>query len=98
MPNKHRYRLMRPRSSLVEQLLGEYPESVNVAIATAITLTGGEPLSPEVVDAIATLPQVSSGEWSRSYLVEQLLRNYLGLPADYEWSDLELIASKRIAE
>jgi hypothetical protein len=42
----------------------------------------GVALSQEVIDAIAKVPEIESNEWSRSYLVEQLLRNYLGLPAD----------------
>jgi hypothetical protein len=43
-------------------------------------------------------PQVTSGEWSKSYLAEQLWRCYLGLPSDYDWSDLDLIAKKQILE
>jgi hypothetical protein len=45
-----------------------------------------------VKNAIAEIPQVQSGEWSQSYLVEQVLLNYLSLPADYSWEDLRLIA------
>lgn len=56
----------------------------------------GHALSQEVIEAIANLPQVQSGEWSKSYLAEQLWRNYLGLSADYDWSDLDIIAAKQI--
>lgn len=55
-------------------------------------------LSGEVIDEIAKLPQVQSGEWSKSYLAEQLWRRYLGMPSDYEWSDLDLIAKGRVVE
>lgn len=30
-------------------------------------------------------------KWSKSYLVEQILRVYLGLPSDYTWEDLQLV-------
>lgn len=58
----------------------------------------GVSLSQEVRDAIAELPQFKSGQWSRSYWIEQLIRNNLGMPADYSQSDLELIANKQIIE
>lgn len=34
----------------------------------------------------------------KSYLAEQLWRNYLGLDSDYDWSDLDLIAKQQIVE
>lgn len=55
----------------------------------------GHALSQEVIDAIANLPQIKSKDWSKSYLAEQLWRNYLGLKADHDWSDLELVAAKQ---
>ena len=58
----------------------------------------GHALSPEVIEAIANLPQVRSGEWSKSYLAEQLWRNFLKLPADYNWGDLDLVAINHIIE
>lgn len=58
----------------------------------------GHALSQEVIDAIANLPQVQSGEWSKSYLAEQLWRNFLGISADYGWSDLMLISKKQIVD
>lgn len=58
----------------------------------------GHALSPQVINAIAELPQVKSGEWSKSYLAEQLWRNFLGLPADYDWTDLQLIAKGKIVD
>ena len=58
----------------------------------------GHGLSVEVIEAIAALPQIKSGEWSKSYLSEQLWRNYLGLASDYELSDLDLIVEGAIVE
>jgi hypothetical protein len=58
----------------------------------------GHSLSQEVRDAISSLPQVTSGEWSKSYLAEQLWRNYLGLPADFDWDDLGVVARGNIIE
>lgn len=58
----------------------------------------GLSLSSELIEAIATLPQVSSGEWSKSYLVEQVLRVCLGLDSYYEASDLDLVSQGRIVE
>lgn len=58
----------------------------------------GHALSPEVLDAIASLPQITSGEWSKSYLAEQLWRNFLKLPADYDWGDLDLVALRHVVE
>ena len=52
----------------------------------------GHALSPEVLEAIAALPQVQKSEWSKSYLAEQLWRCYLKMPSDYNWDDLMLIA------
>jgi hypothetical protein len=53
---------------------------------------------PEVLEAIDSLPQITSGEWSRSYLLNQLVANWLGLPADYEWSDLDIVQKKGVVE
>lgn len=58
----------------------------------------GVSLSPEVIEKLSALPAVTCGEWSKSYLIEQLLRNYLGMPADYNWFDLHLISQGRIVE
>jgi len=44
----------------------------------------GHALSSEVIAAIAALPQIESKRWSTSYLSEQLWRNFLNLPADYD--------------
>jgi hypothetical protein len=55
-------------------------------------------LSPEVVEALSSLPQVKAGEWSRSYLVEQILRVGLGMPGDYSPDDLALIVQGVIIE
>jgi hypothetical protein len=49
----------------------------------------GVSVAGEVNDALRSLA-LSQG-WSKSYLVEQVLRNYLELPADYSWSDLQVI-------
>jgi hypothetical protein len=56
----------------------------------------GHALPEDVKQAIASLPQIESGEWSKSYLAEQLWKNYLGMPADYDWADLEIIAKGEI--
>jgi hypothetical protein len=56
----------------------------------------GHALSEEVLNAIAELPQVKSKEWSKSYLSEQLWRIFLGLPSDYNVSDLERIKDGKI--
>jgi hypothetical protein len=56
----------------------------------------GMSLTGEVLDAINELPQIQSGEWTKSYLAEQLWRNYLGLPTGYNTVDLELIAQGKI--
>jgi|GEM_PF-4131788 len=58
----------------------------------------GHALSPEVINAIALLPQIISHEWSKSYLAEQVWRNYLGLPSDYDWTDLEIVAIGKIID
>lgn len=55
-------------------------------------------LTKEVVEAIAKLPQIQSREWSKSYLAEQLWRNYLGLSSDYSVSDLDLISKGEVIE
>jgi hypothetical protein len=58
----------------------------------------GHALSEEVREAIASLPQITSCEWSKSYLAEQVWRNFLGLPSDYSWADLRLIAEGKVIE
>ena len=58
----------------------------------------GHALSGEVIEAIAQLPQVQSGTWSKSYLAEQVWRNFLGLPADYDSGDLEIVRMRHIIE
>lgn len=55
-------------------------------------------LSPEVVEALSNLPQVNSKTWSRSYLVEQILRIALNLPAEYSPEDLAVIVKGAIVE
>lgn len=67
MPNQHRYRLMRPHSALVEQLPGEYPESVNTALADYLQL-----LRPEMIrllDAIATSRGIAKAEVMQMALI-----------------------------
>lgn len=55
-------------------------------------------LTKELVDAIAALPQVQSGGWSEAYLIEVVLRVWLGLPADYDGVDLEIAKSGGVVE
>jgi hypothetical protein len=50
------------------------------------------------VDAIAALPQVQSGGWSEAYLIEVVLRVWLGLPADYDGVDLEIVKSGSVVD
>jgi hypothetical protein len=58
----------------------------------------GVSFDPLVIAAIDQLPQIISGEWSRSYLLNQLAANWLSLPADYEWSDLDIVKGGGIVE
>ncbi len=62
-------------------------------------------LTPEVVDVIKQLSQIDPNHylksadddrWSIAYFVDQVLRNKLGLPTDYDECDLELILKNRI--
>jgi len=55
-------------------------------------------LTRELLDRLSTLPQITSEEWSKSYLIEQAVRLALGMPADYSRSDLELIGKNQIVE
>jgi hypothetical protein len=50
------------------------------------------------VEAIANLPQVQSGEWSEAYVSELVLRNWLGLPADYDEADLAIVKNGGLVE
>jgi hypothetical protein len=61
-------------------------------------VTKGVSFTPELIAAIDALPQVTSREWSRSYLINQVLLNWLRMKADYDQSDLELIAAGRVVE
>ena len=54
MPNKHKFRLMRPHSELVNQLAGEYPLSVNTALSRYLHL-------------VAIAPDFSESEWNLLY-------------------------------
>jgi predicted DNA-binding protein len=62
-----------------------------------IKKNAGISLSIELIEALNNLPQVQS-EWSKSYLVEQILRNYLNLPSDFDWDDLVRVARGRVIE
>lgn len=62
----------------------------------SVSKNAGHSLSQEVRDSIAALPQIQSGEWSKSYFSEQVWRNYLGLMADYDSSDLIAISKGAI--
>jgi len=67
-------------------------------ISESVSKNAGHALSQEVRDAIAALPQVESKEWSKSYLAEQVWRNYLGLQPDYDLADITMIAKGHIVE
>ena len=71
---------------------GEMNRSSNPSQNAGIALT------KEVRDAIASLPQIKSGEWSKSYLTEQIYRNLLGLSADYTLTDLDVVFNGKILE
>jgi hypothetical protein len=58
----------------------------------------GHALSSDLIEAINELPQIKSGHWSKSYLAEQLWRNYLKLPTEHSWEELEMIAQKQVIE
>lgn len=62
-------------------------------------------ISLEVLEAIKRLPQIEqdpnaisfdSDLWRVDYLVEQLLRNQLGLKADYDLADIKKVLQARI--
>lgn len=62
-------------------------------------------LTPTVLNAISNLPQVDlslqpkesiNDLWSVDYFIDQLLRIQLGLPSDYDLSDIEQILSGAI--
>jgi hypothetical protein len=61
---------------------------------TIKAITKGVSFTPELIAVIDALPQVTSKEWSRSYLINQVLLNWLRMKADYDQSDLELIAGR----
>lgn len=63
-----------------------------------LRLNVGVSFDPSVMAAIDALPQVISGEWSRSYLINQLAANWLNLPSDYEWSDLDIVRKGGVVE
>lgn len=58
----------------------------------------GVSFDPKVIATIDSLPQVTSGEWSRSYLLNQLAANWLSIPTDYEWSDLDIVRKGGVVE
>ncbi len=58
----------------------------------------GIAFQPEVLEAIDKLPQVLCGEWSRSYLINQLAANWLEIPSDYAWSDLDIVKREGVVE
>jgi hypothetical protein len=74
------------------QLGGKGRRSSQRSIVTGIAFR------PEVLKTIDMLPQVLSGEWSRSYLLNQLVANWLNLPSDYEWSDLDIVRDGGVVE
>ncbi len=67
------------------------------AKGSTVKKNAGLSLSKELLQAIADLPQIKTPEdqdgWSKSYFVEQVLRNALGMPADYSSEDIAAIAN-----
>jgi hypothetical protein len=49
----------------------------------------GVSVSGEVEAELKRIAKVQG--WTKSYLTEQILRNYLGYPSDYSWNDLQLV-------
>lgn len=70
------------------------------AKGSSLKKNAGLSLSEELLQAIADLPQIKTPEdqdgWSKSYFVEQVLRNALGMPADYSHEDIAAIGSGSI--
>jgi hypothetical protein len=61
-------------------------------------IVAGVSFTPELLAVIDALPQVASKEWSRSYLIGQVLLNWLEVPADYDRGDLEIVAKGGILD
>ena len=66
--------------------------------AKAKAITKGVSFTPELLEMLDALPQLTSREWSRSYRINEVLLNWLRMQADYSIGDLELIAQGRIVE
>jgi hypothetical protein len=81
-----------PKSSALQPQGGRGKKSTNPKQRVSFSL------SRSTIDAIGALPQISSGEWSESYLIDQLLQSALGLPSAYDASDLELILRGHVVE
>jgi hypothetical protein len=72
-------------------------------LGTYLRRNAGLSLSEDVLAALDNLNQVktpvSQEGWTRSYLVEQILRNWLDrpdIPADYDSDDLERVKRGRL--
>jgi hypothetical protein len=61
-------------------------------------INAGISLTPALKARLKSLPQVTQKEWSLSYLVQQVLANWVGEPADYDQADLDLIKQNHIVE
>lgn len=87
MPNQHRYRLMRPHSKLVDQLPGEYPESVNLAIARYLCLVANP---PEFTEAEWNLLRDACRSWATQMEPPETLMNGLLLQVSDAMADEQL--------
>lgn len=58
--------------------------------------TMGIGVSVELLEEIDSLPQLKV--ISKSYLVEQILRQFLGMPTDYSDEEMARISQKEIVE
>lgn len=52
MPNRHKYRLMRPHSNIAAQLPGDYPETINASLRRYLAILN------------ASLPSFLEAEWN----------------------------------
>lgn len=57
-------------------------------------------ISDRVLEEIRSLPQIKTSVdedgWTADYLIEQIVRNYLGIESDYDIHDIAMVLTKRI--
>lgn len=90
MANQHKYKLIRPRSALLDALPGQYPESVNVAISRYLFLVSNPPKFSEAEWSL--LKDACNGWWTQGEPPELLVQG-LALQVD-DAMTLEGLAAK----